>query len=115
MKHKKRFFKALLCMFLIASMAFPMTVCAWSESDYYDAPPQSSGWVSPDLEEGWYIFQTLDKKKTSSTYYRTLGFTISRCVLGEQLRHPLGQYVTVVLSEYDPNSAAYEGITLLLY
>ena len=49
-------------------------------------------------EDGNFVFISYDKKKTSSTSYKTIGFTISRCVSIDKEEYVPEEYVKIALS-----------------
>ncbi|MDD3138641.1 MAG: hypothetical protein PHX08_06690 [Lachnospiraceae bacterium] len=64
-----------------------------------------------DVDRDAYIFRTRDKLKSSSTYYRTIGFTISRCQMGVQHPTEPDEYIVVAVRDFD----ATEGMVLDTY
>ena len=77
--------------------------------------------VTEDTENNVYIFESTDIRKTSNTFYRTVGFTISRCNYNEKTYYQdieNGGYinpqatdsVTISLSTLDNRGEPLEGV-----
>lgn len=94
MKTKIRIIVWLMALLLIIStiMGVSFNVLA---AGYEDVAVSNSIYLDDD---GNFVFLSYDKKKTSTTSYKTVGFTISRCIQVDKEEYVPEEYVVVPLS-----------------
>lgn len=88
MNHKCKLLILFMAVFIFGTaVGFPAHASSFSRNRVVYADP-----------EGNIIFQSHDKKKSSSKSYKTIGVSIARCVPGNKQRHSSGDYIIVPFS-----------------
>lgn len=99
MRTGKRIFLWIIALLIIVTSIIGSVMTTYA-AGFEDIAVSSSIYLD---EDGNFVFVSYDKKKTSSTSYKTIGFTISRCVQVEKVEYVPDEYVTIPLStRYTP-------------
>lgn len=81
---RKRLFKSLLCLILAVSLCGITPIQSQSAEGDIPIITTMPGFTTTIDEYNNICIETFDLVKTSSIWYRSLGFSISRCALGEE-------------------------------
>ena len=99
MRTGKRIFLWIIALLVVITTIMGSALTTYA-AGFEDVAVSSSIYLD---EDGNFVFISYDKKKTSSTSYKTIGFTISRCIQVEKEEYIPEEYVTIPLStRYTP-------------
>lgn len=68
--------------------------------------------IDPYIEAGYIVFETYDIQRTSKIYYQSAGLTISRCLPGQAVLHPGGEYVEFRLDDAIVKRLLHESVVI---
>lgn len=105
----------ILCMVLALLLSLPDLTLIVSADDipYVDINPNTDQtWVAYIDEDNYICIETYDKRRTSNIYYETLGFTVSRCAIGQRALHNGVDSEYIYMSIYGDEADIYETVRL---
>lgn len=95
MKRKNRFDVLVMTLCMVVCV-----ICLWTKVEVQAADITAARYAWRD-EMGNIMVSVTDKKRSSSYAYETIGFTVSRCILGTKKISPAYEYVTYSFTSPD--------------